>query len=294
MAVLTSSEMNGRQKGSSWQVSRGRYQSGYLLGLLHSYILNAFVSEKTNKTKSSKGSPFTYIKTVMEKLDAMDETMKIAALGGGCLFLLLLLYCIYRMCCASGPSIEEEAEYLRRVKKATSRPPSPRKADAHISGSASRDSRDSRPTTPVASSEGRRSPPRARTPSRQRTDEWDPARRDPKMKNERTTQEDQPTVDFETERGHRRRLDKATRRLKRLLRLTREETKQAGARPAEDVQANILDAMGSVESPGMGFTAPTATGGSAAIAGTGGPGGGYEQVVPFMPETQKTEDAPKW
>lgn len=141
-----------------------------------------------------------------------------------------------------------------------------------------------------------KSPVRARTPSRQPTDEWDPSRRDPKMKAERTTQDEQQTMEFETavEKGHHRRLDRATRRLKRLLRITKEETKKAGAGPSEDVQANILDAMGSVESPGMGLTAQTATGGSTGTGGTGGSTPGYEQVMPFMPETQRTEEAPKW
>ncbi|KAL6732609.1 hypothetical protein Aduo_003353 [Ancylostoma duodenale] len=256
--------------------------------------LTVIMARKTGKTKPPpKDSPLSYIKTVIAKLDAMDDAMKFAALGGGCLVLLLFLYCIYRMCCASGPSIEEGAEYLRRVKKATSQPPSPRKTDT--SGSASRDSRDSRPSTPVVPAEGRRTPPAARTPARQRTEEWDPGRRDPKMKGERTTQDDQPTMETAVERGYRRRIDRATRRLKKLLRLTREETKQVGSGPPEDVQANILDAMGSVESPGMGYTAQTATGGSTGPSGTGGQGdGGYEQVIPFMPGTQKTEDAPKW
>ncbi|PIO75164.1 hypothetical protein TELCIR_02805 [Teladorsagia circumcincta] len=143
---------------------------------------------------------------------------------------------------------------------------------------------------------------------------------------ERPTQGE--TMDEEVRRPHRR-MDRATQRLKRLLRMTREDERRVSATaPTMDDIPNILDAMGSVEGPGAGpaFGAqpvPSAPGPpgppgppgappypygaqGAAAAPYGAQGAaatpygrtqqapGYEGLSPYMHETQRTEEMPRF
>ncbi|KAK6731060.1 hypothetical protein RB195_007494 [Necator americanus] len=253
----------------------------------HLIQLSTVIMAKTT-TKPKKSLEIGEFGAILDKLNKLDDTTKYALFGVGAFMLLIILCCIYRICCGGESDAEAEAEIIRRTRRST--------GESHGYQSSHSGSRGSR--TPAY-----KSPPREHLPSRERPNEWDQSGKDRKYRNERTTQDDQPSAyvdDVPQERGHHRRIRKATTKLRKLLRLTKEDIKRGSGAPSPETQTNILDALGSVEGTALtGRTATEGTGGrTAGTVGTTGTGGtsapGYEPAVPYMQQTQGTNEAPRW
>ncbi|KHJ93561.1 hypothetical protein OESDEN_06526 [Oesophagostomum dentatum] len=71
---------------------------------------------KKKETKSPKINEETI--EVTKGFDSLDGGTKALLIGGACLFSLLILYCLYRICCYISDPTDEA--YLQHMKKAPS------------------------------------------------------------------------------------------------------------------------------------------------------------------------------
>ncbi|CAJ0599664.1 unnamed protein product [Cylicocyclus nassatus] len=163
--------------------------------------------------------------------------------------------------------------------------------EPHSEKASAKETRSKGSSTSKASSASRGSskppsPRKSKTPTAPKHDEFARPRSEKETQTSTgfdTTAQTMDTMDLQMGRPPRR-IDRATKRLKRLLRLTSREERKSGMAPQQDqARTNILDEMGNVEEASQ---TPSVTASGAAPPG-------YEQAVPFMPTTQTSEER-KW